>query len=72
MLSDTGSQSEGPNGDLGPERGLALELGARVQRRRLKLHLAAFVNHVTADSLFFQAFGDNFMMARWRHGQAQL
>ena len=47
VLGDTGSKFEVPNGDLGPERGLALEVGGRLRRRGLSLQLSAFVNRVT-------------------------
>lgn len=47
VLGDTGSKFEVPNVDLGPERGLSLEVGGRLQRHGLFLHVSGFVNRVS-------------------------
>ena len=46
VLGDTGSKFEVPNGDLGPERSNAFELGARWRRGEIEVHGAAFANLV--------------------------
>ena len=63
-LGDTGSKFEVPNGDLGPERTLGFELGARHVSRRFSLHAAVFVTRArdliderTLDDEQARAFG---------------
>lgn len=45
-LGDTGSKFEVPNGDLGPERSDAVEIGGRWRKGDAEIHAAAYVNMV--------------------------